>query len=562
MSRPTTATLSTTRMKAFAPAAVVGTIALSLTAAPAASAAPVAPADASGQAFRATGASAPRVASAVRVATAAETVRTHTVARGDTISGIAAKYKLRTADVLSWNGLKWSSIIKPGQKIRLAATNGTAAKAPTQSTAAKPAPATASTSYTVKRGDTLWAIAQSKKVSLSNLLSANKLSASSTIYPGQKLAIPGKGATAAPAPAVSQPAAAPKPAANTNTNTTTTGGSYTVKRGDTLWVIANNNKVSLANLLSANKISASTIIYPGQKLTIPGKGTSAAPAAPKPAANAPKPSTTTKPAANASSYTVKSGDSLWAIAQSKKVSLSNLLAANKLSSSSTIYPGQKLTIPAPGSTVTPAPASTGSSTPAPAPASAPSNTTGTTYTVAAGDTISSIANKAGISTATLLAANGMSSGSIIYPGQKLTIPTQRVAGLDAEQARNAEIIIEVGRSRGVSDRGIAIALATAMVESWLRNLDWGDRDSLGLFQQRPSQGWGTAAQVRDPARSAATFFGGPSDPNGSKTRGLLDIRGWESMGFTQAAQAVQISAYPNRYGQWEKQAYAWLAALG
>ena len=81
--------------------------------------------------------------------------------------------------------------------------------------------------------------------------------------------------------------------------------------------------------------------------------------------------------------------------------------------------------------------------------------------------------------------------------------------LDAEQIENARIIIEVGRSRGVSERGIAIALATGMVESWLRNLDWGDRDSLGLFQQRPSTGWGTEDEVRDPYRAAAAFFGGP-----------------------------------------------------
>ena len=96
----------------------------------------------------------------------------------------------------------------------------------------------------------------------------------------------------------------------------------------------------------------------------------------------------------------------------------------------------------------------------------------------------------------------------------------------------------------------------------MRNLDWGDRDSLGLFQQRPSNGWGTADEVRDPVRAAKAFYGGASDPNGSNTRGLLDIPGWQSMTFTQAAQAVQISAYPDAYAQWEKPAYAWLAALG
>lgn len=124
------------------------------------------------------------------------------------------------------------------------------------------------------------------------------------------------------------------------------------------------------------------------------------------------------------------------------------------------------------------------------------------------------------------------------------------------------MIIRIGRELGVSDRGIAIALATSMVESWLRNLDWGDRDSLGLFQQRPSTGWGTVDQIMDRDRSIRVFYGGTSDPNGTTSRGLLDISGWEGMAFKDAAQAVQISAYPDRYAQWEAQAYQWIALYG
>jgi hypothetical protein len=174
-------------------------------------------------------------------------------------------------------------------------------------------------------------------------------------------------------------------------------------------------------------------------------------------------------------------------------------------------------------------------------------------------------------------ANGLSGSSIIYPGQAIAIPAAispvlvasgtpiapaASTDLDAEQIANAQIVIGVGRELGVPDQGIAIALGTAMQESWLRNLDWGDRDSLGLFQQRPSAGWGTAAEVSDPVRATRAFYGGPSDPNGSITRGLLDIDGWQSLSFADAAQAVQISAHPDRYAQWEQPAYAWLAAHG
>ena len=118
---------------------------------------------------------------------------------------------------------------------------------------------------------------------------------------------------------------------------------------------------------------------------------------------------------------------------------------------------------------------------------------------------------------------------------------------------------QTGRRRGVPDRGIVVALAAAMQESGLRNLSYGDRDSVGMFQQRPSTGWGSAAQLQNPTYATELFFGGPSNPNAGRTRGLLDIRGWQSMTIAQAAQAVQISAYPNAYAKWETSAWGWLA---
>lgn len=137
-----------------------------------------------------------------------------------------------------------------------------------------------------------------------------------------------------------------------------------------------------------------------------------------------------------------------------------------------------------------------------------------------------------------------------------------VVALTDEMHANAALIVRIGRQEGVSDQGIVIALAAAAQESGLRNVQYGDRDSLGLFQQRPSTGWGTAAQVLDPERATRAFYGGAGNPNPGRTRGLLDIPGWTSMSVTQAAQAVQISAFPDAYAKWETSARAWLAQLG
>jgi len=126
---------------------------------------------------------------------------------------------------------------------------------------------------------------------------------------------------------------------------------------------------------------------------------------------------------------------------------------------------------------------------------------------------------------------------------------QRRLSLDNTQLANARTIIDVGQQLGVPSRGLVVAIATALQESGLRNLDHGDRDSVGLFQQRPSSGWGTVAELTTPAISAAKFY-----------HALLAVSGWAAMPLTQAAQAVQRSAFPFAYAKWESLATAVVAA--
>ncbi|MFJ2158163.1 C40 family peptidase [Streptomyces sp. NPDC087856] len=133
-----------------------------------------------------------------------------------------------------------------------------------------------------------------------------------------------------------------------------------------------------------------------------------------------------------------------------------------------------------------------------------------------------------------------------------TKKTVSVAGLDdpAEQVPNAKTIQATGVAMNIPARGQIVALATALQESRLRNLTYGDRDSLGLFQQRPSQGWGTANEILDPVHSATKFY-----------EALEKVSGWQSLSITQAAQAVQRSGFRDAYAKWEPLATALQQAI-
>jgi hypothetical protein len=122
--------------------------------------------------------------------------------------------------------------------------------------------------------------------------------------------------------------------------------------------------------------------------------------------------------------------------------------------------------------------------------------------------------------------------------------------LDTEQAENAALIAAIGVRRGLPARAVSIALATAYQESKIVNIEHGDRDSLGLFQQRPSQGWGTADQILDPVYATNSFYDA-----------LVKIDGYESMRITEAAQKVQRSAFPEAYQDHAEDGRALASAL-
>jgi hypothetical protein len=127
------------------------------------------------------------------------------------------------------------------------------------------------------------------------------------------------------------------------------------------------------------------------------------------------------------------------------------------------------------------------------------------------------------------------------------------------QVAFAKLIDQVAVERGLPGKATLIALMTALVESDLQNLTYGDRDSVGLFQQRPGAGWGSARQIMNPRYAAAAFFGGAAPPS---PPGLVDINGWPAMALGDAAQAVQVSAFPERYALREQEARQIASAAG
>jgi hypothetical protein len=130
------------------------------------------------------------------------------------------------------------------------------------------------------------------------------------------------------------------------------------------------------------------------------------------------------------------------------------------------------------------------------------------------------------------------------PGCRVSLEN-RTYTLSPEQTSHATTIAAVGKRMGMPDHAVSVALAAALQESKLQNLQYGDRDSLGLFQQRPSQGWGSESEVLTPHYAASAFY-----------RRLARIRDWESLPVTTAAQRVQHSGAPLAYAQWEHEARA------
>jgi N-acetylmuramoyl-L-alanine amidase len=357
-------------------------------------------------------------------------------------------------------------------------------------------------------------------------------------------------------PATGLPKATIAPKAVVHATSVAAPASYRVVAGDNVSRIAARFGLSVASVLAQNGLGAKSLIFPGQLLRL---------------GSSPIVAASVRPAGNVSAgrYTIVKGDTISKIAAHFGTSTRAVLSANRLVASSIIHPGQSIVIPGVVKALAIDPVPVAYTTQIATPPAPPAATANGLYVIRSGDSISTISKRFGVSVQSILSANGLTASSMIYSGHTLIIPgvasqasgLANVTLLNNEMEANARVIVAVGRQLGVSDFGIVVALSTAMQESGLLNIGYGHLDSVGLFQQRPSAGWGTVAQLTDPTYAARLFYGGPTNPNRGITRGLLDITGWTLMTVTQAAQKVQVSAYPNAYAKWESSARFWLSAL-
>ncbi|URL83427.1 LysM peptidoglycan-binding domain-containing protein [Limosilactobacillus fermentum] len=240
---------------------------------------------------------------------------TYTVKSGDTLSSIASSHNTTTAALTSLNSLANPNLIYVGQVLKLANTT----TASTSSTSSAASTSSSAMTYTVKSGDTLSSIAISYNTTTSTLTSLNNLSNPNLIYVGQVLKVAGSSTSVSTSTSSSSASQA------------TTSGTYTVKAGDTLSSIASSYNTTTAALASANSISNANLIYVGQVLKVTGTSSSTS-------------TTTSSTSSTSGSYTVKSGDSLSAIAAAHGLNWKTLAAKNNIASPYVIYVGQQLSL--------------------------------------------------------------------------------------------------------------------------------------------------------------------------------------------------------------------------
>lgn len=310
----------------------------------------------------------------------------YTVQSGDTLSGIALKFSTTSIKLAQLNSISNPNLIYVGQRLLVNQSSNSNSSSSGQSSSTTTNTEASAASYTVKSGDTLSGIASQYNTTVNQIVSLNQLSNPNLIYVGQVLKLKN-----------SQTTNSSSSSSSSSSTAATTVGTYTVKAGDTLSVIASRYSTSSSTLASLNSLSNPNLIYVGQVLKVSSNAST---------------SSSTSSSANstvttAASYTVKAGDTLSAIAAKYGTTYQALASTNSISNPNDIYVGQVIKVSA---TATAASSQAASST----------NSNGS-YTVKSGDTLYGIALANGLNWQTLAKQNGISDPNVIFVGQKLSL---------------------------------------------------------------------------------------------------------------------------------------------
>lgn len=391
------------------------------------------------------------------------TSTTYTVQSGDSVWGISNKFGITMDQLIQWNNIQ-NNFIYPGQKLTIKGSqeNGSSTNNSGNNTNSSGNAGTSNggqttgAKYTVQSGDSVWKISNDHGITMAQLIEWNNIK-NNFVYPGQQLIVSNGGSSNTGANTGNTSGSN---SSNSSSSNTASGTKYTVKAGDSVWSVSNKYGITMAQLIQWNNIQ-NNFIYPGQQLTVSNSGsTNSASSNTGSSANTNNSSSAnTGNSSSQGTYTVKAGESVWSVANKNGITMNQLIEWNNIKNNF-IYPGQQLIVKGGNSTNT----NTGSTTSAAKPntpntsaTTSTSSSGNTMYTVKAGESVWSVANKHHITMDQLIEWNNIKN-NFIYPGQQVivkkgssqTTNQQSPAGSKTYTVKSGESVWGVADSHGIT----------------------------------------------------------------------------------------------------------------
>ncbi|EPH96455.1 muramidase-2 [Enterococcus faecalis 13-SD-W-01] len=378
---------------------------------------------------------------------------TYTVKSGDSVWGISNTFGITMDQLIQWNNIQ-NNFIYPGQKLTIKGTqsggsttnnNNNAGSGSTGNT--NNSGSQGSGTYTVKSGDSVWGISNAHGITMDQLIQWNNIK-NNFVYPGQKLVVSNGSSTG-------------NTGSNTNTSagtgntggSTASGATYTVKAGDSVWSVSNKHGISMNQLIQWNNIK-NNFIYPGQKLVVKSGGSNNT-LANTTTNNSNAANTNNSNASSTGTYTVKAGESVWSVANKNGITMDQLIQWNNIKNNF-IYPGQKLVVKGGSAVSNNTTTNTNTAKPSTPSTTTPNTSTSSTgdktYTVKAGESVWSVANKHNITTDQFIQWNNIKN-NFIYPGQKVIVGKGQAQSQPTASTGEKRYTVQSGESVwGVADK--------------------------------------------------------------------------------------------------------------